>query len=218
MEEKNGDKIILAGTVAALVVCVVVSVGIFFKPKAPLWDFPATKQEAEKAYAYTPNPDSQIIKFTEGVNAWYVNEKLGFSFRLPDGFSAPDGKLQGSETHVVHVSNGKGNELSVVARKITAGADTPLSVEIIRTQVVDENLSNFSEGILPDGTSGFIFETDSAEWGGQGLTFWFTKKGYVFTLTTAKKDAELLDLVMKTWNFGRPVAPQPSQKKGFSPI
>lgn len=206
-----GTKVILAGALAALIICAIIFLGIYFKAQTPLWNFSASQEEAGKAYAYTPNPDSQVIKFTEGVNAWYVNEKLGFSFRLPDGFTAPDGKLQGSETHVVHLSNGKGSELSVVARKITVGADTPLSVEIIRSQAVDENLSNFSEGILPDGTSGFMFESDSEEWGGATIAFWFIKKGYLFTLTTAKRDAELLDLVMKTWNFGLPVAPQPSQ-------
>lgn len=209
--ESSGNKIILSGAIAALIICIVISVAIFFKPKAPLWNFLASKKEAEKAYAYNPNSDSQLIKFTEGVNAWYVNEKLGFSFRLPDGFSAPDGKLQGADTYVVELSNGKGNILHVVALKIKEGADQKLSEEAIRTLSPNEELTNFATGVLPDGTEGFVFETDSTEWGGEGIAFWFTKDGYLFTLTTAKKDGELLDLVMKTWNFGRPIPPQPAQ-------
>jgi hypothetical protein len=145
------------------------------------------------------------------VNAWYVNEKLGFSFRLPDGFSAPDGKLQGADTHVVELSNGKGNILHIVVLKIKEDSEQELTEEAVRLNAQDEILSNFTESVLPDGTSGFIFETDSAKWGGNGVAFWFTKEGYLFTLTTAKKDAELLDLVMQTWNFGRPIAPSPTK-------
>ncbi|MBX9765602.1 hypothetical protein K2X83_03100 [Patescibacteria group bacterium] len=212
MEDKNtGDKVVLAGTLGAFLICALILVGFLFKPTYPLWDFPTSEEEAEKAYGYNPNTDSQLIKFTEGVNAWYVNEKLGFSFRLPDGFSAPDGKLQGADTHVVQLTNGKGNDLSIVARKIVAGTDEQLSEEIIRTQVARESLSAFQTASLLDGTGGYLFETDSVEWGGEGIAFWFTKDGYLFTLTTTKKDGELLDLVMKTWNFGRPIPPRPAQ-------
>lgn len=206
-ESAEGNKIIIAGAAAAFLVCVIIVLGIFFKPKLPLWNFSASPEEAEKAYAYTPRSDSTIIKFTEGVNAWYVNEKLGFSFRLPDGFSAPDGKVAGADTHVVELSNGKGNDLHVVALKIKEGADQVLTEKAIRANAPEEVLSGFTSGMLPDGTAGYVFETNAEKWAGEGLAFWFTKDGYLFTLSTAKKDEELLDLVMKTWNFGRPVAP-----------
>ncbi|MBY0538803.1 hypothetical protein K2P56_00015 [Patescibacteria group bacterium] len=210
MRQESGTKVLIAGAVSAVLIIGFIAFFAFQKTQ-PLWSLPASPEESEKAYSYAPNPNSSIIKFTEGVHSWYVNERLGFSFRLPDGFKAPDGKVSGSDTHVVELSNGKGNDLHVVVLKIKAGADQTLSEEAVRANTPEEALSNFRSGVLPDGTSGFVFETDSEKWNGAGVAFWFSKGGYLFTLSTAKKDMELLDMVMETWNFGRPIPPPPPQ-------
>ena len=196
----------IAGVIVALVFAIV----IFFvlqKPVQPLWDTSVSEGESRQVYEYAPNPNSTLIKFTEGVNVWYVNETLRFSFRIPDDFSAPDGKVKDSNTHVVELSNGKGNMLQIVAMKIKDDASETLTEEILRQQLPEESLSNFKSTSLKEGTSGLYFETSSAAVGGNGIAFWFTKNSYLYTLTTTKKDTELLELVMQTWHFGGAIAP-----------
>jgi hypothetical protein len=175
----------------------------------PLWNDSASPQESAQAYEYVPNPDSILIKFTEGINTWYVNETLRFSFRLPDGFSAPDGKVKDANTYVVELSNGKGNTLHIVALKIKDNASETLSEDIIRQQLLEENPHNFKADSLKEGTKGLYFETNSATEGSEGIAFWFTKDGYLYTFATARKDAELLELVMQTFRFGGAVLPPP---------
>ncbi len=197
---------IIGGVIAAAVV----GAFVFFlaSPQAkPLWSVTGTEKGSQKAYEYAPNPDSTLIQFTPGVNRWYVSEPLHFSFRIPDGFDAPDGKIEGSDTYLVQLSNGKGNQLDIQAIRIVQGAEMPISEEIIRANTPDEQLSNIQDATLIDGTRALSFETDSATWGGSGVALWFIKDGYLFMATTEKKDAELLELVTKTLRFGVPVPP-----------
>lgn len=206
---RGSRTILLSVIVAVSIVLVLWFLNEQRNAQKPLWDTPTSQEEVTKAYEYTPDLNSTLIKFIEGVNAWYVNETLRFSFRLPDGFSAPDGKVKGTDTHIVELSNGKGNALHIVATKIKEGASAVLTEEAIRQQVPEENPHTFKVGFLKEGTEGFYFETDSAAAGGEGVAFWFTKDGYLYTLTTTKKDTELLELVMQTWRFGGAVVPPP---------
>lgn len=211
-KDRIKQRVVAQAILAALAVAVVIFIGVFatHANKQPLWNTEASEEEARQAYEYVPNPNSTLVKFTEGVYRWYVHEALQFSFRLPDGFTAPDGKLVGEETYVVLVSNGKGADVEVVATRITTGADTPLTEDIVRTQLQGEVADGFKQVSLPDGTTGLQFETDSLKWEGGGVAFWFSKNGYLFTITTNKNSKELLELVLGTWKFGLPVAPLPN--------
>ncbi len=203
------QRVVISGTIAALIIAVPL-VYFLFQPRtitAPLWNMASSTDTARDAYSFIPSSDSSLVRFTKGMEAWYVNEKLHFSFRIPDGFSAPDGALKGSSGQVVILSNNKGDDLLILALPITNGANQILTEQIVRDNAPGQNLSGFRESSLKEGTRGLSFRTDSSEWGGDGIAFWFTHDGYLYELTTYGKDAELLDLVMQTWRFSVPVAP-----------
>jgi hypothetical protein len=208
MENIKRHGVLIGGVIAAIAV----GAFVFFlaSPMSrPLWSVTGASEDAQKAYEYAPDPNSTLIKFTPGVNRWYVSEPLHFSFRIPDGFDAPDGKIQGSDAYEVLLSNGRGNELEIEAVHIAQGADAPLTKEIIQSQIPEEHLSNIKDATLIDGTHAIMFETDSAAWGADGVALWFIKDEYLYTATAEKKDAELLELVAKTLRFGVPVPPTP---------
>jgi hypothetical protein len=177
-----------------------------------LWEI-ATTTDAQAPYAYKPDSRSTLIRFTPGIEAWYTNEALHFSFRIPEGFSAPDGTVNAGTGHIVELSNTKSDKLLILALPIDTGADQVLTEQIVRDNAPGQNLSDFHEGLLQEGTRGLMFRTDSGEWGGGGIAFWFIHDTYLYELSTYTRDAELLDAVMQTWRFGLPVPPSPSVKE-----
>lgn len=175
------------------------------QPKEPLWEIPASGASSADTHGYVPNPDSTLIHFTDGVEAWYVNEDLKFSFRIPDGFIAPDGKLKDSGAAVVRLSNGAGYELDITASKIGARPED-ITEENLRAEFPEETLMNFSKVVLPDGTEGLAFERGTEE--NREVQARFIKDDYLYILAADKKSAELMELVVGTWRFGVPVAPR----------
>jgi hypothetical protein len=149
------------------------------------------------------------IHYTDGVEAWYTNDAPPFSFRLPDGFTAPNGPVEGGKE--IFVKNDAGVVLRVLALAIATGKDNPLTEDIVRANVGDAAVSDFRPAMLADGVGGLAFSTADAAWDGDGVAFWFIHDGYLYELSTARKDADLLSLLMQTLTFpGDPTLVSPS--------
>lgn len=169
-----------------------------------LWEPATSVEEAYQAYAYQPDPNSSLIRFTPGVESWYVHEDLKFSFRLPEGFTAPDGKLKDSNAWLVVLSNASGNELHIAVEPVSADIPETISETFIRSQEGGEQAFGFEAVALPK-TVGISFKTKSDA--GEVLHTWFVRDGYMYMLSTRQQDAELMDLVLGTWRFALPVPP-----------
>ena len=205
----------IIGAASVLVIATLLAYFLFTHSPStePLWQSATSTEAVRDIYSYVPNPNSTLIRFQEGVQAWYTNERLNFSFRLPEGFTAPDGTLKDSKGQVVTLSNGSGDDLLLLALPITSGADRKLTEDLVKENSPNQNLSDFRERTLKDGTRGLEFRTDSNDWNGSGIAFWFIKDGYLYELTTYEKDAELLELVVGTLHFAKPVPPPPNLKQ-----
>lgn len=166
----------------------------------------ATSGEADP-YAFTPSPNSTLIHFTDGMRVLYTNDALTFSFRLPDGFIAPEEAVSGGKIQTVSVTNQSGDDLFILAVPITSsGKAGPLTEADIQANIPKgTSASNFRPGSLKEGTEGLFFTLTSTQIKDPMLAFWFIHSDTLYEITTYQKDEELLALVMQTWHFGSPV-------------
>ncbi len=193
---KQESSVIVYGVLAALFVVALVWYGVSSRDtatiEAPTFTLPVASSTA---------PTSRITT-TPGVERWYTNEKLTFSFRLPDGFSAPEIETKVPGEHGVVVYNDAGDRLLVYANPIAEG--TELRAEDIAALLPGVRVAEVREGTISTVVRGFWFRTDAKEWEGDGVMFWTAYNGYLYQLQTAGKNNDLLEFIVANWYFAPP--------------
>ena len=144
---------------------------------------------------------STMLRFTPGVERWYTNETLGFSFRLADGFSAPepDASVPGGQS--VKVYDASGNLLTVTATPSSLLRLTPSGLGAGPGEGI-KGVRDVSVGNT--GLGGYAFTTDLPLWGGDGIGVEFLKGGYLYEIYTYHKDEDLINLTLSTFRFSPP--------------
>lgn len=151
-----------------------------------------------------------LVHTTPGIESWYTNDQFHFSFRLPDGFLAPEAKsvnVEGAQAVIVH--NSSDDELFVLVLPFHNKVGDMVTAEDIRANSVGEHITNVQLGTIAGSLPGLSFATDSTQWGGDGVAFWFIHGNYLFELSTFRKDEPLLNYIRKTWQFAPPTPPPP---------
>jgi hypothetical protein len=203
MEQKREEKIPVAITGGSVVFLIVVGCLLFLWYGKPYQALPSLSAST------TPPVAAPLIRTTPGVETWYTNDTLHFSFRLPDGFMAPEAKsVNVSGAQAVTVYNKDGDTLLVVAIPLASAAGA-LTEDEIHANTPGQTITNVEQGAVGALVTGFSFDTDDKEWGGDGVGFWFAYNGYLYEITTYAKDAPLLDFIRSTWQFSPPVPPPP---------
>jgi hypothetical protein len=191
---KGESFVVLTGTLTAALVVGLVWYGL---------SFPAPRGETAAPVPLEVSTTSgQRIITTPGVERWYTNEKLNFSFRLPDGFSAPEIKTKIPGEHGVVVYNDAGDRLLVYANPIAEG--TELHPEDIAALLPGVRVAKVQEGMISTVVRGYWFKTDAKEWDGDGVMFWTAYNGYLYQLQTAGKNKDLLEFIVANWYFAPP--------------
>lgn len=148
-------------------------------------------------------PTSQnAITVTPGIERWYTNPKRVFSFRLPDGFYAPDIETGQPGVYGVRVYNDAGALLTVYAYPI--GKGTVLNAETIQANLPDVVVTDIKERVVSSFIPGFEFKTDDAELGGNGLVLWAMYDGYLHEISSSSNNQELFEFVVDNWYFAPP--------------
>lgn len=203
--------VVVAGLVAAGLVVVVVA--LLFKSGSGTNDtllqfrIP-TFTTATNTPVATSQPQSKITT-TSGIERWYTNTTLNFSFRLPDGFSAPDIDTDVAGVYGTKVYNDSGSVLTVLVYPLTEGPS--ITIEDIRANLPGTVISGVQEGFIGTVVRGISFRTNAEEWGGDGIAFWVAYNGHVYQLSAARKDQDLMDFVVANWFFAPPTPPQPQR-------
>ncbi len=142
-----------------------------------------------------------VLTTTSGIESWYTNETLKFSFRLPDGFLAPEADPGAPGAHAVVVHDDADHRLTVVALPVKG--ITTLTEEDIKANMPGAIIMSVREGYIGTLVRGLYF---SAQTGAdrEQTAFWFLYDGYVYELSTATEDAVLLDFIVSTWRFAPP--------------
>lgn len=212
MEQKPSQEQIPTAVTGGVAI-VLVALGFFFflfhttSPRPALLTSDVASSTIPSANTVTSSP---LIHTTPGVETWYTNDTLHFSFRLPDGFMAPEAKTNVSGAQAVTVYNTSGDKLLVVAIPITVDIGNTLSAQDIIADTKGQVVTNIRPAIVGTVVTGLAFDTDSKEWGGEGSALWFKFNGYLYEVTTYAKDAPLLDFIRSTWQFSKPVPPPAS--------
>jgi hypothetical protein len=55
---------------------------------------------------------------------------------------------------------------------------------------------------------GVRFRNNAEEWGGDGVSVWAAYNGYVYQISAARKDEDLLNFVITHWFFAPAHSPQ----------
>lgn len=140
------------------------------------------------------------IKTTQGVERWYTHEAPRFSFRLPDGFSAPDIDTGTKGVSGVQVSNDTGVELVVYVYPIGSGSQ--MDLRTIKSYLAGQVISGLEETVLGTAVRGYRFYTTDAE--GRMVHLWAAYNGYVYTIQSRVEDEDLFSFITQNWFFAPP--------------
>ena len=153
---------------------------------------------------------TRALTTTPGVERWYTNTALKFSFRLPDGFSAPDGDTGTPGVYAVAVYNPEGDALVVMAYPISQG--TAITESVLRANLPNEHITDVREGVIGTAVRGLYFRSDDPDWGGDAIGFWAAYNGYLYELRTFRHEQALMDFVIANWFFAPPTPSVPQKK------
>lgn len=150
-------------------------------------------------------PARQKFSVTPGVERFYTNNERTFSFRLPDGFSAPD--IQSEEPGVsgVAVHADGGSQLLVLIYRVpTLETLTAESIEV----TLGTKLVGVQEGALGTVVRALRFSVPESD----RVELWAIHTGKLYRLITASENRALLDFVASNWYFAPPMPSTPQKK------
>lgn len=159
-------------------------------PLNPLFVIPTSTPQSTSGLTTTP-----------GVERFYTNDARTFSFRLPDGFNAPefDTEMQGV-TGMMLEKEGR-EPLLVLDYRVAPMSQ--LTVATVRESLPGTTLTNAREIIVQSVVRGLLFETEN------GLEVWMIHNGHLYRLLTPKTNQDLLDFVISNWYFAPPTPTPP---------
>lgn len=141
------------------------------------------------------------LSVTEGVERWYTNDTRTFSFRLPDGFSAPpmDTGVPGVEGMVLQAP---GREpLAVLEYRVAPLSQ--LTVENVKSSLSGRQLTDMKEVIVQSVVRGLAFKTED------GIEVWMIHNGHLYRIITPESNEDLLTFVLLNWYFAPPFPSTP---------
>ena len=153
-----------------------------------------------------PAVSPKKISLTPGIERWYTNDARTFSFRLPDGFSAPalDTGVPGVEGMMLERS---GYEPLVVLLHQVPSLFT-LSDQSIRANLPGVTVTTVRDTFLGTVVRALVFRTHSAE-RGDGIELWAVNNGKLYRLATSPDNEDLLQFVIENWYFAPPFPSTP---------
>ena len=146
-------------------------------------------------------PISSRLSVTPGVERWYTNDARSFSFRLPDGFSAPDIYTDEPNVSGVAVRADEKDQLVVLVYQVPLLQT--LSEEGIE-EIVGVTLTDTREVLVSTVVRALQFRTDD------GYEVWTIHNGRLYRILTSAENKDLLDFILASWYFAPPV---PSVRK-----
>lgn len=166
----------------------------------------------ERATSTTQAPSgaekvTDTIRVTPGVERWYTNKGLDFSFRLPDGYSAPefDTKTPGVVGVVVY----KDENVPLVVRVYPIASGTRITPAGLRDHFALVGVRDIEERFIGTVVRGLAFRTSDPDWGGAAIGLWAPFNGRVYEIMTTAENQELFDFILANWFFAPPALPKP---------
>lgn len=148
----------------------------------------------------TPGTTATLL-VTEGVERWYTNDARTFSFRLPDGFSAPpmETGVPGVEGMVLQAP---GREpLAVLEYRVAPVSQ--LTVENVQSSLSGRQLTDVREVIVQSVVRGLAFKTED------GIEVWMIHNGHLYRIITPESNEDLVTFVLLNWYFAPPFPSTP---------
>ncbi len=169
-----------------IIILIILGLGIFFSLKST----PPVSPEIQK----------ETAALEENVSAnRYENEKYGFSFEKPEGYTV--GATRDDFGEVLVVQNMKTN--SGFQIYITpADSDTKITKSQIEADLPGTKVLN-SKTVNLDGASGLSFDSNNSAFGDKSFEVWFTYKNYLYQVSSYQSFSPELQKIIATWKFGR---------------
>ncbi|MBU6310864.1 hypothetical protein KGO06_02950 [Patescibacteria group bacterium] len=179
----------------------------------PAWVSAATLASPESAPAQVPRAVTQQAPYAPpryanapGMERWYTNKARGYSFRLPEGFSAPEIKTETPQISGVWVHRpGSAEELAIVVYPVTVG--TALDEQTVRTALKGSLITQMKESALGSAVRAITFYAKEVETGRETYRLWAAYNGYVYTMEVERPYEDLLRFVAANWYFAPPFPP-----------
>lgn len=173
------------------------------------WIFAISQQESSSSPAAEPSPSgtpqsgTSLKKFAAkpGVETRYIDDGLGFSFNVPDGFTVGAAKTNVPGAEAVTAENNAGDKLLIIVRPISGSLPSLRvpDVQAISPGIAVEDSAPISVG---KGIEGLAFDAADPQWNGADCAeLWFSLGGYLFQVSAPRADANLLLFVWQSWKF-----------------
>ena len=177
---------------------------------AALTGVTSTSRGEERVNHATPTSVRPRYATEPGMEQWYTSTARGYSFRLPQGFSAPEIKTQTPGITGVWVHKPESDEgIAVVVYPVSVG--TALSEQSIRAALKGYTLHRFTQSALGSAVRAITFYAKDPDTGRETYRLWAAYNGYVYTLEVERPYEDLLRFIAANWYFAPPFPPAPRQ-------
>lgn len=148
----------------------------------------------------------QKISVTDGVERFYTNDARTFSFRLPDGFSAPSLDTGDAGVEGMMLEREGYEPLVVLVHQVPPLFT--LSAESVRANLLGVTVTTVRDAFLGTVVKALVFRTHSAE-RGEGIELWAVHTNKLYRLATSPENEDLLKFVIENWYFAPPFPKTP---------
>lgn len=146
-------------------------------------------------------PPAKVYTHIPGGEMRHANARAGFSFAIPDGLTAQEGKYGSEEVRYVRLRD-ESNAIALML--IVTPTEADVSTYSLADSRADAPRVVMAEAAAMEplpGTEGISFESRNPLWPTATSTeVWFRHAGYRYQLATPN-DQALIDFVLRTWRF-----------------
>lgn len=144
--------------------------------------------------------EDQAAVLSSPMAARYANNKYGFSFDKPEGYTVGDLHDETGEILVIQKTNSRVNDGFQI---YITPLDEPLTLtpDRIHADLPDLQIKNAKNIQLDAKASGIMFESNSSDFGGKSFEIWFTYQGFLYQITSYQSFANDLQKIIGTWKF-----------------
>jgi len=143
--------------------------------------------------------DKTTLETSAGATR-YENEKYGFSFDKPAGYTV--GVLRDEQGESLLVQNSKANS-SFQIYITSINSPINLTKEQIQTDLPGTSVVNAKIIKLDSKASGIMFESNNSAMSGGSYEIWFSYQSFLYQVSSYKSFSIELQKIIGTWRFTR---------------
>lgn len=138
---------------------------------------------------------------TPGQRSYYKNDKFGFVFEKPSGYSIEEYGVSSPDPQAL-LKGSDGGKAMLVWMYPVGSAVTQVTDNLVKQLDPKSSITSSVTNITVGGVQGVSFDANGGTWD-DGHQYWFIRNGILYKVYTAARFQDVTSAVLSTWRFTR---------------